>query len=139
MAWTPTYVLSRLSYTAYLVHFHILVLRVGIQRFPVYLSDYSVVSILVFNNRIKLREKNPLQWNNEHSDETSPMCSFGRSEYFRMGSFSSKLENIRPFCLLHLASNLEKRLYRRKKFLLFLRRSKKGRKMQQGKVYFISC
>ncbi|XP_050294187.1 O-acyltransferase like protein-like [Anthonomus grandis grandis] len=41
--WGPTYVLGRLSFSAYLIHMSIVLIRPSLARFPIHLSDFQVV------------------------------------------------------------------------------------------------
>lgn len=45
--WGPTYVLGRLSFSAYLIHMSLILMRPALSRFPPYISDYQIVRKLV--------------------------------------------------------------------------------------------
>lgn len=50
LEWGPTYVLGRLSFSAYLIHMSLILMRPALARFPPYISDYQIVRLLLSKN-----------------------------------------------------------------------------------------
>nr|CAI5827280.1 unnamed protein product [Callosobruchus analis] len=48
LEWPPTYVLGRLSYSAYLVHIPVLLFKIGISRSPIFFNEFLIVSICCY-------------------------------------------------------------------------------------------
>nr|CAI5827277.1 unnamed protein product [Callosobruchus analis] len=42
LEWPPTYVLGRLSYSAYLVHIPVLLFKIGISRSPIFFNEFLI-------------------------------------------------------------------------------------------------
>lgn len=50
LEWRPLYVLGRLSYSAYLVHIPLILLKSAIVRYPLYVNEYFIVSVIFMRN-----------------------------------------------------------------------------------------
>ncbi|XP_066150437.1 nose resistant to fluoxetine protein 6-like [Euwallacea fornicatus] len=44
LEWKPTYILGRLTFSAYLVHMSLIMLRPAVARYPLYISDFTIVT-----------------------------------------------------------------------------------------------
>lgn len=56
LEWPPTYILGKLTFSLYLVHISLIFWRVGMTRYPSYVSDSQIVSflwkLLIFANLV---------------------------------------------------------------------------------------